>query len=126
MSEVFLVVDDDEGARCAFTYLLKYGFPEATILEASNGKEAHDLFIANPSISLIFTDHQMPKMTGVDLTKAIRLSDQKVKIIITSGFEGILAPAFEAGANAFIQKPPSPQDVIDMIKELLELEEHSD
>ncbi|MEI7791951.1 MAG: response regulator [Candidatus Berkelbacteria bacterium] len=123
MSDIFLVVDDNEGARCGFSYLLKFGFPSSRILEACNGKEALDLFIANPGISLIFTDHQMPRMTGIDLTKNIRLSDKKVKIIVTSGFEGILVPALEAGANAFIQKPPSPQDVIKIVKELLETEE---
>lgn len=123
MSEVFLVVDDNEGARTGFSYLLKYGFPDSQILEASNGKEAFDIFIANPGISLVFTDHQMPRMTGIDLTKSIRLSDKKVKIIVTSGFEGVLTPALEAGANAFIAKPPSPQDVIKIIKEILETED---
>ena len=123
MSEVFLIVDDNEGARCGFSYLLKFGFPNSKILEASNGKEALELFITNPGISLVFTDHQMPRMTGIDLTKKIRLSDQKVKIVVTSGFEGILTPALEAGANAFIAKPPSPQDVIKVVKELLETEE---
>jgi len=123
MSDVFLVVDDDQGARSSFSYLLKYGFPDSQILEASNGKEALELFIANPGISLVFTDHQMPRMTGIDLTKKIRLSDQKVKIVVTSGFEGILTPALEAGANAFIAKPPSPQDVIKIVEELFRTEE---
>ena len=70
---------------------------------------------------LIITDHTMPKLTGINLAKKIRLLNKQIPIILYTGYnEGLENSDLKAaGINRFIIKPIDIEDTYTQIKELL-------
>ena len=65
-----LVVDDEQRMRkLVRDFLTKQNF---RVLEAADGEEAVDVFMANKDIVLVILDVMMPKMNGFDVCKNIR------------------------------------------------------
>ena len=67
----FVIVDDHSLFRNGLKLLLQNYYPEAEIIEASNGLEYIRL-IEKYSPGLVFMDINMPVMNGIELTKKIR------------------------------------------------------
>jgi PAS domain S-box-containing protein len=105
-SGVVLVVDDEELVRrMAATTLAHFGY---TILEASNGQEAIDVFQRNASqIMLVILDLSMPVMNGVECLRGLKNIKRDVPVLLSSGFSEAEAESrFQsAGATSFLQKP---------------------
>lgn len=114
----FLVVDDSGTMRRIVTNSLqRIGYTE--VVEAEDGQEALSLF--DDSIDFVITDWNMPKLSGIDFTRAIRAKDARVPILMVttrSVREDILAAA-EAGVNNYIVKPFTPQVLKDKIDQVL-------
>ncbi|MFV5696355.1 PAS domain S-box protein [Flavobacterium sp. LB3P122] len=103
-----MIVEDNKINMLLLKTILKNLYPNATISEIFNGKDAVDQFeILNPD--LIFMDIQMPIMNGYEATKEIRnlKSGQSIPIIaITAGTEKEEKDkCIEAGMNDYISKP---------------------
>ncbi len=64
--------------------------------------------------SVVVTDVRMPDGTGLELTKALRETDQEVGIVVLTMYAGDeqLFGALEAGASAFVSKDSPSDDVI--------------
>lgn len=71
MNKTIILADDYEITRWLIKQTLNNLGVEATILNASNGKEALDFFDGR-KIDLIITDYNMPKMNGLDLLRSIK------------------------------------------------------
>lgn len=80
-----LLVEDDEQVRMAARAMLqKMGF---TIIEASNGKEALEVYQRNANdINLVITDIGMPVMDGYELFQKLKSLNPILSIIVSSGF----------------------------------------
>ena len=105
-----LVVDDSKLFRKAFRDDLEK--LHINVLEACDGKEAIDIVEStDKKISLILTDYNMPNMDGIELTQYLREKYDKdtLSIIAISATddEHALAEFIKAGANDFIRKPHS-------------------
>lgn len=89
------------------------------LLEASNGKEAIDIYKKN-NPSICFMDLTMPIMDGFEATKEIFSYDNNAKIIIVSADiqEGSMEKAKANGALGFIKKPISPENLLKMLQKL--------
>lgn len=75
---VFLVVDDDAGARQILCdYLRSFGYNN--ILEAKDGAEALKVLREN-TVSFVISDWEMPNTTGLDLLRTLKTDDQFKKI----------------------------------------------
>lgn len=89
------------------------------IVEAHNGEEALDA-LAQQRPDLILMDIQLPKLSGLDITRMIRedpLLAQIPVIAITSfALSGDERLALEAGCNAYVAKPFRPRDLLEMIQ----------
>ena len=85
-----LVVEDDVRVRKITVQRLEHmGYQT---LEASDGRQAMELYAINPDISLLFTDMIMPNdLTGYDLAQKIRQIDPNIAVIIASGYSNELA-----------------------------------
>ncbi|MCL2166828.1 MAG: ATP-binding protein [Clostridiales bacterium] len=103
-----LVVDDNEGnITVAVGLLARYGIYPQT---ADNGKDAIEM-IKDSQYDLVFMDHMMPELDGVEATKIIRKLDgeyfQKLPIIALSA--NVVAGAKEHfltnGMNDIVTKP---------------------
>ena len=114
-----LLVDDEDNIRNATQAVLTAeGF---LIDSASDGKEALDLFKANPiKYDLVVTDLSMPRMSGLELTMEIRKSKFAGSILLSTGHLGIQEEKEykDIGITAFIQKPWTAEELIDQIHQL--------
>ncbi|MCP4406404.1 MAG: response regulator, partial [Gammaproteobacteria bacterium] len=82
--ELILVVDDEPGLlELAQDSLSSQGY---RVLIASNGKQALELLVNNPGISLLFSDIVMPGgMSGYDLAERASAVHPDLKVLLTSG-----------------------------------------
>jgi len=106
-----LVVDDFATMRRIVKGVLKQlGFSD--IIEAENGTSALDE-LKKEKVGLIVSDWNMPKMTGLDLLKAVR-EDERLKaipfIMVTAeGQKENVLEAVKAGVSNYIVKPFTPE-----------------
>ncbi len=106
-----LVVDDFATMRRIVKGVLKQlGF--TSILEAEDGSAALDA-LKKEKVGLIVSDWNMPKMTGLDLLKAVRV-DENLKetpfIMVTAeGQKENVIEAVKAGVSNYIVKPFTPE-----------------
>ena len=110
-----LICDDSILARKQIKdIIVTLGSP--TILEASDGQSAIDLYKAEKP-NLVFLDIVMPKKDGNIAIEEIMAFDKDAIIIIVSsvGTQSQLKCALEAGATDFIQKPFSKEHIIEAL-----------
>lgn len=114
----FLVVDDSATMRrILINSLQRIGY--STCVEAGDGAEALDKF--DPTIEFVITDWNMPNMSGIEFTKALRQAAPAVPILMVttrSVREDIIA-AIEAGVNNYVVKPFTPQVLKEKIDAVL-------
>lgn len=103
-----LVVDDNAvNRRVATGFLNPYGFQ---IAEAESGPEAIELVRSRP-FDLIFMDHMMPGMDGIEATRIIRRDcgkngrDAAIVALTANAMEGVRDKFLENGFDDFIAKP---------------------
>jgi len=103
-----LIVEDNKINMLLIKTILKNMLPNATLIEANNGKKALEEF-ENHMPDLIFMDIQMPLMNGYEATEAIRtmVNGRNVPIIaLTAGtVKEERDRCIEAGMNDYITKP---------------------
>jgi len=116
--KTFLVVDDVTLNR-EFIKAMLSGIEGLTVEEASNGKEALEMFKNEPEkYSLILMDIQMPVMDGLEATMAIRelnnVHSKNIPIIAltAASLESEVIECKEAGMNDFLVKPMEYDDLI--------------
>ncbi|WP_247231565.1 response regulator transcription factor [Telluribacter sp. SYSU D00476] len=114
-----LVVEDNELLLKAIEFRLKKeGY---TIITARDGKEAMDR-ISRSMPDMIITDIMIPFFSGLEIVSVVRSKFlSRIPIIVLSrvGSEKTILEAFELGADDFITKPFSPNELCMRIKKLL-------
>lgn len=87
------------------------------VLEASDGTGILNR-PAGVAIDVIVSDVRMPGMDGVALTRALRGRGDTIPVVLLTTFDdsALLLAAVEAGAQAFLLKDASPEDLRDAIR----------
>lgn len=102
-----LVVDDDGMNRAVLRNFLE-GHPY-TLVEASSGPEALDIFYNENNFDAVLLDVMMPGMTGYDVCRHIRkthdISLLPVIMLTAKQQAQDIVEGFEAGANDYLVKP---------------------
>ena len=116
-----LVVDDEEAVRDTTKRILEAaGFD---VVLAADGHEAVEVFHAlGEGVCLVVMDMTMPRMGGAEAFTELRRIRRDVPVILSSGYNEQDATNWFAGKGlaGFIQKPYSPQRLIDLIRGILE------
>jgi PAS domain S-box-containing protein len=120
-NETILVVEDDDGLRELSHKILRMNGYE--VLLARRGAEAQETIQQfKGEIALMVTDVIMPGMNGVELAQRLVTERPRMKVLFMSGYtnnaiaqSGVLQPGI-----AFIQKPFSPADLADKIRQVLD------
>jgi DNA-binding response OmpR family regulator len=113
-----LIVDDEFAVRESLRMLLKSYYK---IFAAPNGEEALKI-LKDRKIDLITLDLNMPKLSGIDTLREIRKIDEKVPVIIVTGY-GTQKDEKEAllyGVRDFISKPFNIKEIVSVIDGMLE------
>jgi two-component system chemotaxis response regulator CheY len=118
----FLVVDDSATMRrILVNSLQRIGFAEC--VEAEDGRDALEKFDAG--ISFVITDWNMPTMSGLAFTRALRAlpSGKSVPILMVTsrGDRNDIARAVDAGVNHYLVKPFTPQVLKEKIEQLVSI-----
>ena len=118
MENTILVVDDELRMRKLVRgFLVKQNFK---VLEAADGEEAVDVFLANKDISLVILDVMMPKMDGWETCREIRQYSKVPIIMLTArGEENDELRGFELGVDEYISKPFSPKILVARVQAIL-------
>ncbi len=119
----FLVVDDSlTMRRIVCNALREIGFGE--FVEAADGSQAMEKLGCEP-FDFIITDWNMPVMSGLELTRAVRshpaLQHIPILMVTTRGMKEDVMAAMQARVNNYIVKPFTAQvlrEKIDMILKL--------
>ena len=77
--------------------------------------------IENEEFDLYLLDNWLPDGSGIELCKKIRAKDPDAPIIFTSavGMKNDVEQAMAAGADRYILKPVEPENLRNVVKELL-------
>lgn len=122
-----LIVDDEPHVRRLVRTVLSKDF---TVLEAEDGKQAIEI-AATQKPDLILMDIMMPRMDGYTSCSAIK-NDPTTKsipvLMVTAlGFELNVKLGQQMGADGYMTKPFTAQDLFDKIAEFLPAPEvHAD
>jgi len=120
-TETILLVDDEELIRDLGKRILsKAGY---TVLAASNGREALDLYRSNKgNISLVMLDLIMPGMGGKQCIEGLLKIDPDVKVLVASGYSagGPTKQALSSGAKGFVAKPFDMRQVLEMVRKTID------
>jgi PAS domain S-box-containing protein len=120
-TETILLVEDEELLVESVCRLLKSkGYKVYT---AINGIEAIKLYdLHKQEIDIVITDMGLPGITGKDEFKILNELNSDVKVVLASGFfePEMKLELLKAGAKGFIQKPYIPNDILRIIREVLD------
>jgi DNA-binding response OmpR family regulator len=109
---VVLVADDDDDIRALVTFRLERAGYE--VIEARDGEEALRLAVdLAPALAVL--DVMMPKLDGYEVTTRLRQTavTRRMPIILLTARvqESDITRGFDAGADDYIKKPFSPQEL---------------
>ena len=112
-----IVVDDSRAMRMLMGRLLKdVGFD---VDEAGDGRQALDRLrerLAEDPVQLALVDWNMPEMSGIELVEAVRsdpaFAALRIVMVTTETELSQVMKALEAGADEYLMKPFTRDDVV--------------
>ena len=118
-----LIVDDSAVMRKIVERTLRQGGIEiASVAEAGNGEEGLAV-LRKQSVDLILCDINMPGMDGLEMLRTMqqeKLAQQvPVVMITTESSESHVRSALEYGAQAYIRKPFTPEQIQERVMPLV-------
>lgn len=110
-----LIVDDDDMIRRLVRTVLEAD--DLEVMEAATGQEALDLADGTPTVVVL--DVMMPGLDGVETCR--RLDHERTKVVMLTAKDDpdLEAEARAAGADAFLTKPFSSIDLLNLVETLL-------
>jgi len=116
--KILLVEDNEFNRKIVRNLLAKQPYE---LLEAHDG-EAGVAAARRDRPDVIVMDVQLPKLSGLDATRALRAEPEtaNIPIIVVTSFalSGDDKKAMDAGATAYLAKPYSPRQLLDTIRRM--------
>ncbi len=110
-----LITDDRVTSRKGLRALMLTQPDIQVVGEANNGERALQ-FIEKNKPDVVLMDAFMPKMNGLEATRIIKSKWRNIRVVILTLHGDIREEAIAAGADAFLVKGCSPDDLIREIK----------
>ena len=114
---MILVVEDEPSiSEVVSLYLRRAGFEVAAV---SDGQAALDV-LARRSVELIVLDLMLPKVDGLEVARRVRRRGETPIIMLTArGDETDRIAGLEIGADDYVVKPFSPQELVSRVRAVL-------
>ncbi len=117
----FLVVDDSATMRRIVINALR-GIGYSEVVEAGDGKDALAKLMTD-KIDFVITDWNMPNMSGLEFTKAVRaeadFQNIPILMVTTRGIKQDIVEALQARVNNYVIKPFTPAVLKEKIEQVL-------
>jgi DNA-binding response OmpR family regulator len=118
--KTILIADDEPNIVISLEYLLQRdGY---RVVVARDGQEALDAIAAGPP-DLVLLDVMLPRVSGFEVCQTVRenpaLAGMPIVMLTAKGREVEVSKGMALGANAYITKPFSTQELLAQIQALL-------
>lgn len=121
--EKILIVEDDEDVGKVFSIALNHSGFQVTVLDTASAAMS---FVSREMPDAVILDLLLPDMNGLDLVRYVRKqpTGKDVPLIVCSGATGgfQMNQAKEAGANMFLGKPVTVEELVKSVAEVLKEE----
>lgn len=114
-----LLADDHAVVRAGIRQFLDQATDIQVIAEADNGVSAKTLIEEhNPDVAVL--DIQMPKASGIEVTRWIRANQRNVGVLILTAYDDdpYVMAVLQAGANGYVLKTASPLEIIQAVRDV--------
>lgn len=115
-----LVIEDEieTNERMVKTLSMIFGH----VYSAKDGLEGFEMY-KKYKPNIIFVDIIMPKMDGLELIREIKAIDNEQIMVVVSATDQLekITESIKIGVNSFIQKPVDSKELIDTLKQIVNL-----
>jgi len=116
-----LLADDHNIVRTGIRQLLESADDLQVIAEAGDGEEAQALIEQHkPDVAVL--DIQMPKASGIEVTRWVRSHLPEVGVLILTAYDDdpYVMAVLQAGANGYVLKTGQPEELIQAVRDVNE------
>lgn len=114
-----VVVDDHPVVRHGLVAMLRYERDMQVVGEAENGVEAVNRILELlPDVALL--DLNLPKMSGIEVMRQVRAQQPQIRFLVLTTYDTdeYIAPALEAGAQGYLLKDATPDELTRAVRSL--------
>jgi len=114
-----ILADDHAVVRAGIRQFLEEDGDIQVVAEADDGEEAQQvIFDEQPDVAVL--DIQMPKATGIEVTRQVRASRLPVGVLILTAYEEdpYVAAVLKAGANGYVLKTAPPEELVAAVRDV--------
>lgn len=116
-----ILADDHAVVRAGIRQFLERAKDIKVIGEADDGVQAQALIKElHPDVAIL--DIQMPQVTGIDVTRWVRMNAWDTGVLILSAYndDPYVVAVLQAGANGYVLKTASPGEIIQAVRDVYE------
>ncbi len=114
-----LLADDHAVVRAGIRQFLEHAGDIQVVAEADDGEMAQKLIQQHqPDVAVL--DIQMPKATGIDVTRWVRTNQYHIGVLILTAYDDdpYIMAVLQAGANGYVLKTASPNELIQAVRDV--------
>ena len=114
-----LLADDHAIVRAGIRQFLEHAGDIQVVAEADDGEMAKELIQQKqPDVAVL--DIQMPKSSGIEVTRWVRSNFPRVGVLVLTAFDDdpYVMAVLQAGANGYVLKTASPVDLIKAVRDV--------
>jgi DNA-binding NarL/FixJ family response regulator len=114
-----LLADDHAVVRAGIRQFLEHAGDIQVVAEAGDGDAARALIAQHrPEVAVL--DIQMPKASGIEVTRWLRTTYRDVGVLVLTAYDDdpyVLA-VLQAGANGYVLKTAAPHEIIRAVRDV--------
>ncbi|MFL5789191.1 MAG: response regulator [Flavisolibacter sp.] len=115
-----VLIIEDEGDMCLLLNILLNG--KEMDLDHVNNLASAEEYLRNEHPSVIILDNKLPDGYGIDFLNYLKFNYPDIKIVMISGYDSSAKDAaIESGADIFLEKPFTRDQLYQSVKKLLNL-----
>jgi DNA-binding NarL/FixJ family response regulator len=116
-----ILADDHAVVRSGIRQFLESTDEIQVLAEADDGEKAIAL-IQKHHPDVVVLDIQMPKASGIEVTRWLRKTASKMGVLILTAYDEdpYVNAVLQAGANGFVLKTASPEEIVRAVKDVFE------
>lgn len=116
-----ILADDHAVVRAGIRMFLERAKGIEVLAEADDGEQAKAMIEElHPDVAIL--DIQMPKATGIDVTRWVRANARETGVLILTAYndDPYVIAVLQAGANGYVLKTASPVEIIQAVRDVHE------
>ena len=116
-----ILADDHAVVRAGIRQFLEHAADIEVVAEADDGEMARQL-IARHKPDVAVLDIQMPKATGIEVTRWVRANHCDVGVLVLTAYDDTpyVVAVLQAGANGYVLKTAPPREIVQAVRDVHE------